>query len=432
MHHVFYIYYLKFGLMNFRLSFCSFILFFLTCISASTAQINQITAEEQADGWKLLFDGTSTKGWKGFNRQDIPAGWQAENGCLMTTGRGGDRGGEIITTDNFEDFDLYLEWAISPGGNSGIFFHVLEGNYPSAYATGPEYQLIDDEGYPDKLEEWQMTGADYAMHNADKEKKHLKPVGEFNSSRIRVQDGVVIHWLNGEKIVEYELWTKDWYDRVENSKWKEYPSYGKARKGHIGLQDHGSPVYFRNIKIKDLADYGKPLFNGVNLVGWTIHGKEKWYADNGMLTGESGEGGGYGYLSTTKNYNDFILRLQFKIEGPGNSGVFFRSQLKGTDITGWQVEVAPPGEDTGGIYESGGRGWLAQIPDDKEGVLKDGDWNDLVIFLKGDRVMTWLNGAMMTDLTDSAVGKGKGIIALQIHSGGSVKVLWKDVILREL
>ena len=315
---------------------------------------------------------------------------------------------------------------------AGSSFHVLEGkDYRAAYETGPEYQLIDDVGFPGELEEWQQAGADYAMHNADKSKKLLKPVGEFNTSRIRVKDGHVTFWLNGEIIVEYDLWTDEWYALAQEGKWRDYPGYGLARKGHIGLQDHGSPIRFRNIKIRDLTDTGKPLFNGKDLDGWINYGDEDWHVEEGCIVGASSSNGGYGYLATDKTYDDFILRVQFKLEAAGNSGVFFRSNLKGTDITGWQVEVAPPGENTGGIYESGGRGWLAEIPDEKEGVLKEGEWNDLVVLLEGNRVITWLNGVMMTDLRDDAIAKGKGVIALQVHSGGEVAVRWREIFLRE-
>jgi hypothetical protein len=414
----------------------SFILFIVAIFFSFhpdiNAQVNKLTKEEAASGWKLLFDGWTTNGWRGFRMDSMPEGWTVVNGCLMTSGTGFEKGGDIISIKEYEDFDLYLEWAISAAGNSGIFFHVLEGNYPNIFVTGPEYQLIDDAGYPDKLEEWQQTGANYAMHNADVTKKHLKPVGEFNSSRIRVKDGWVTHWLNGEKIVEYELWTDDWYRRAHEGKWKDYPAYGRARKGHIGLQDHGSAIYFRNIKIKDLTDPGKHLFNGKDLAGWVVYGQEKWYADSGILIGESGASGGYGYLATDRNYDNFLLRLEFKMEGPGNSGVFFRSILNGTDIKGWQVEIAPPGENTGGIYESGGRGWLAEIPDEKENILKNGEWNDLVILLNGNRVMTWLNGEMMTDLKDDALRTQKGVIALQVHSGGSVAVKWRNIMIHEM
>ena len=292
-----------------------------------------------------------------------------------------------------------------------------------------EYQLIDDDGFPEKLEEWQKTGADYAMHNA--EAKTLLPVGEFNSSKIFVVNGKVEHWLNGHMIVSYELWTEEWKALVQNCKWKDYPEYGLARKGFIGLQNHGSEIKFRNIKIRDLTEPGKSIFNGRDLEGWKIHGTEKWYVKDGILICKSGPDKQYGYLATIKTYKDFILRLQFKQESNGNSGVFFRSSIDGTKISGWQVEVAPPGNDSGGIYESYGRGWLWQIPEEKENVLKMGEWNDLVIKVEGDRVMTWLNNELMTDLRDEKIGKAEGVVALQIHDGGGIKVKWRNISITE-
>ena len=396
---------------------------------AKESPLNILSKKEISDGWQLLFDGKTTTGWRGFKMETLPDGWQVMDGNLVTLGKGDDMGGDIITTSQFEDFDLYLEWAISPGGNSGIFFHVLEGDYPTIYATGPEYQLIDDVGFPEKLAEWQKTGANYAMHNP--ENVVLKPVGEFNSSRILVKDGHVTHWLNGNKVVEYDLWTDDWKARLITGKWNAYPGYGLARNGFIGLQDHGSFIRFRNIKIKDLADPGESLFNGKNLDGWKINGTEKWWAENGELICESGPDQQYGYLTTEKKYKNFILHLRFKQESNGNSGVFFRSSIEGTKIAGWQVEVAPPGNNSGAIYESYGRGWLNEIPDEKEKSLKMGEWNEMVILVQGDRVMTWLNNELMTDLKDPKIGEANGVVALQIHDGGGIKIRWKDIFLRE-
>ncbi|MCD4729743.1 MAG: DUF1080 domain-containing protein, partial [Bacteroidales bacterium] len=328
-----------------------------------TNLINELAEKEISEGWILLFDGQTTNGWRNFTEDKVNEGWQVYDGCLVGLGKGGDLGGDIITIDRYEVFELHLEWAISEGGNSGVFFHVLEGDYPTIYATGPEYQIIDDAGFSEPLEEWQKSGADYAMYNASD--KVLKPVGEFNASRIKVLDGQVEYWLNGEKVVEYELWSDGWKKRVQKSKWKDYPGYGLARNGYIGLQDHGSVVKFRNIKIRDLTDKGVGMFNSENLEGWKIHGTEKWYVENGDLVCESGPEQQYGYLASENKYKDFLLRLEFKQESNGNSGVFFRSSLEGTKISGWQVEVAPKGHDTGGIYESYGRGWLYQIPDEK-------------------------------------------------------------------
>jgi hypothetical protein len=391
---------------------------------------NRLTPEEKTEGWALLFDGRSTEGWRGFKTDTLPEGWIVEEGNLKAMGKGSDQGGDIITEKQYEDFELYLEWAIAQGGNSGIFFHVIEGDYPTVYATGPEYQLIDDEGFPENLLEWQKTGANYAMH--DPGPKKLKPVGEFNSSRIIVKNPNVKHYLNDDLVVEYDIWSADWMERVRNGKWNEFPVYGLARSGHIGLQDHGSEVMFRNIKIRDLTEPGKTLFNGENLDGWKIHGTELWYVENEELICESGPDKEYGYLATTESYQNFVLRLEFKQESNGNSGVFFRSSLDGTKISGWQVEVAPMGFGTGGIYESYGRGWLYQISPEKEKILKEGEWNQMVIEVKGDRVMTWLNNELMTDLTDEKIGEGKGAIALQIHDVGGVKVRWRNIFLREL
>ena len=185
------------------------------------------------------------------------------------------------------------------------------------------------------------------------------------------------------------------------------------------------------------------LFNGQDLEGWTIHGTEKWYVDSGELICESGPDAEYGYLSTNTFYDDFELTLEFKQEANGNSGVFFRSTLEGTKITGWQVEVAPPcsqepkdgicpGDATGGIYESYGRGWLIKPDYELDKNLKMGDWNKMRVLVQGNRVQTFLNGVAMVDLSDAKIGAGKGSIALQIHSGGGIKVRWRNIQLKTL
>jgi|TARA_B100000809_G_scaffold52592_2_gene47953 hypothetical protein len=173
------------------------------------------------------------------------------------------------------------------------------------------------------------------------------------------------------------------------------------------------------------------LFNGIDLSGWTIHGTERWYVENGDLVCENGPDNEYGYLSTEEYYDDFILTLEYKQESNGNSGVFFRSTLEGVIINGWQVEISPPGMDTGGIYESYGREWLIK-PDPKDENLNYGDWNSMKIMVDGDNVKTWLNGVEMIALSDKIVGQGKGSIALQIHAGDDVKVRWRNIKLKKL
>jgi hypothetical protein len=180
------------------------------------------------------------------------------------------------------------------------------------------------------------------------------------------------------------------------------------------------------------AEKWKSIFNGKNLKGWNVHGTEKWYVEDGLLVCESGPDEEYGYLSTKKNYDDFELELEFLQEADGNSGVFFRSTFEGTKVSGWQVEVAPPNRDTGGIYESYGRGWLAKIPDEKEHILQMGEWNKMKIRVVGGRVTTWLNGQQMVDIEDEKIAQGKGAIALQIHDGGGIRVKWRNMRVREL
>jgi len=174
------------------------------------------------------------------------------------------------------------------------------------------------------------------------------------------------------------------------------------------------------------------LFNGKDLSNWTIHGTEKWYAANGELICESGPDKQYGYLSTNKSYKNFALTLEFKQEADGNSGVFFRSSIDGVKISGWQVEVAPPGSNSGGIYESYGRGWLIKPKPEDEQWLKMGEWNLMKIIVKNDEVTTWLNGHQMIHLIDEKIGKGEGFIALQIHDGGGIKVRWRNLLIEEI
>lgn len=184
--------------------------------------------------------------------------------------------------------------------------------------------------------------------------------------------------------------------------------------------------------ISGYAQKAKSIFNGKNLKGWTAHGTEKWYVEKGELVCESGPDKQYGYLSTNKAYKNFELTLQFKQEANGNSGVFFRSSIEGTKISGWQCEVAPLNHHTGGIYESYGRGWLIQPKAEDEQWLKTGDWNELRLVVKGDEVTTFLNGHPMIYIKDEKIGKGEGFIALQIHDGGGIKVRWKNLKVRSL
>ena len=174
------------------------------------------------------------------------------------------------------------------------------------------------------------------------------------------------------------------------------------------------------------------LFNGKDLTGWVPYGTEKWYVEDGLLICESGPDAQYGYLATEKHYKNFELNLEFKQEADGNSGVFIRSTIEGVKVSGWQVEVAPKGKHTGGVYESYGRGWLIKPEAEKEKVLKEGEWNKMKIVVNGDTLTSYLNGVEMITITDAKIGAGEGSVALQIHDGGGIKVKWRNLVIKEL
>lgn len=186
------------------------------------------------------------------------------------------------------------------------------------------------------------------------------------------------------------------------------------------------------ISIVTFAQKKQTLFNGKDLTGWKIYGTEKWYVEDGLLVCESGPDKEYGYLGTEQKFKDFELTLEFKQEANGNSGVFFHSSIEGTKIAGWQAEVAPPGSSTGGIYESYGRGWLIKPAPEKDKALKMGEWNKMTVKVVGNVVTTFVNGTQMITLDDAKIGEKDGCIALQIHSGGGIKVKWRKIKIKQL
>ena len=407
---------------------------------------NRLTRQEKAEGWVLLFDGKTTDGWRNFNSDNAELAWHVVDGCLQAMGVGDDANGYIVTDKEYENFILSWDWKLTEGGNSGMLYHVVEHpKFDVPYVTGPEYQLIDVEGWekanaPTKLQEWQKIGVDYAMYLPDQSKMNVNPAGEWNNSRIVFDNGHVEHWLNDEKILEFEAWTDDWFARKASGKWGNATEYGLASKGVICVQDHGYPASFRNIKIKELPrKEGKTvsLFNGKDLTGWEQFGSMRVSVDNeGNLVTQNGEDLKYGYLGTREYYKDFDLTVEFKQESNGNSGLFFHSFVHGgfasNKVNGWQCEVAPKGNDTGGIYESYGRGWLVQIPDEKENILKEGDWNTLRLRVEGNKVQTWLNGEAMIEIEDELIGSKTGRIMLQIHDGDNITVKWRNMNLTTL
>lgn len=213
-------------------------------VMAQGGMPNTLTADERAAGWRLLFDGKSLEGWRGYRQPAAPEAWTASNGELMLVGKGGD----LITKEKFADFELKLDWRlVKPGGNSGVFFHGVETDDP-IYYSAPEVQIIDNTGHKDAVTPTHTAGSNYDLDAPLRDV--TKPIGQWNELRLVVKGPHVEHWLNGVKIVEYELWSPEWEAKVKASKFAKWPGYGRAKVGHIALQDHGDPVAFRNIKIR--------------------------------------------------------------------------------------------------------------------------------------------------------------------------------------
>ncbi len=217
--------------------------------------LNTLSEEEENNGWELLFDGESTDEWKGYNQESFPAkGWTVEDGMLIVKRSGTEEegfGGDIVTIDKYENFELTLDFMLSDTANSGIFYLVAEEEGSAIWHNAPEYQILDDATYATMgSTNIHFTAANYDLHPAKMDFK--KPMGEWNTARIIKNNEHIEHWLNGQKVVEYDLWTSEWEAKVKASKFKDYPGYGHTKNGQIGLQDHGHEVKFRNIKIRSI------------------------------------------------------------------------------------------------------------------------------------------------------------------------------------
>jgi hypothetical protein len=219
-----------------------------TPASSSTAAsgATPLTAEQRAGGWRSLFDGTSTAAWRGYKEATMPAGWQIVDGVLTKKGSVGD----LMTKDQFGNFELALDWKVSPGGNAGVFYRGTE-EYDKIYWSAPEYQLLDDAGHPDGQSRLTSAGSDYGLYPSPA--GVVKPADQWNSTLIVIKGNTVQHWLNGQKLLEYDLGSPDWQAKVKASKFLAYPHYGLAQKGYIAIQgDHDGALWIRNVRIKEL------------------------------------------------------------------------------------------------------------------------------------------------------------------------------------
>jgi hypothetical protein len=211
-----------------------------------TAQMPMLTAQEKSEGWKLLFDGKSLAGWRGYTSEKPPTGWRASNGELIRDGEGGD----LMTADQYGDFDLRFEWKVTENGNSGVIYRIAATEeFP--WQTGPEYQILHNAGHRDGKNPITSAASNYAVNPPSRDV--TKPVGEWNEGRLVARGNVIEHWLNGVKVVEYEIGSADWEARVKASKFAKLKDYGRIKRGYIALQDHGDLVSYRNIKIRPLG-----------------------------------------------------------------------------------------------------------------------------------------------------------------------------------
>jgi type 1 glutamine amidotransferase len=289
-----------------------------------------LTAAEREAGWQSLFDGKTGAGWRSFRGEAFPAeGWEIEDGSLHKVAGAG--GGDLVTTGTWADFEFRFEWRVAEGANSGVMFRVdEEHDYP--WQTGAEYQILDDERHADGKEPRTSAASLYALVAG--EGKRLSPVGEWNHGRILVIGNHAEHWLNGVKVVEYEIGSDDWNALVGASKFASMPDFGLRPSGHIALQDHGDDVWFRNLAIRDLdfdSERSIALFDGKTLSGWTHHLQEdRPAADVWNITPEGVlvcKGQPIGYLRTERDWTNYALRLEWRFDpekGAGNSGVLLR------------------------------------------------------------------------------------------------------------
>lgn len=400
---------------------------FAVC-AVATAQVapepapNTLTRAERAAGWKLLFDGKSTTAWQAYKGKGFPEkGWSVADGCIKT--HAGEGAPDIVTVDEYGDFELAIEWKVAPKANSGIMFRVTD-QHATTWQSGPEYQILDDAGHNMTADNPHSAGALYDLY-PPVGKKSSRPAGEFNQTRIRLKDGVLQHFLNGAKVLECRIDTPEWAERIAASKFKTYSGFGAAAKGRIALQHHGGDVWFRNIKIRDLSAKmpGEiALFNGRDLSGWKAilpEGGKKledvWSVQDGVIVCK---GQPIGYIRTENDYKNFVLKLEWRFnpvtKKAGNSGVLLR--MIGEDKV-WprSVEAQLQSENAGDFWN------IDEFPmktvaerlsgrNTKKTHMAErpiGEWNEYEIVVDGGNIVLNVNGEELNRAWDVQEVAGK-------------------------
>jgi len=395
-------------------------------LAQDPAEPFRIAQSEQAMGWISLFDGADASGWRGYRKDGFPAvGWVVTDGTLHPAR--GERGGDLITRRQFGDFELELQFRTTQKANSGILYRVTEQENQS-YWTGAEFQVLDDDGAGVASDAATSAGALYGL--CAPQGKTLRPVGEWNDARVVVRSGRIEHWLNGDKIVTADLESDAWQALVQKSKFAKWRHFAKASRGHICLQDHGDPVSYRRIRIRELAPRPErmaekvALFDGSDLSSWDCHlgggGKmdDVWHIEDGVLICK---GQPRGYIYSKETFDNFILRLQWRFDpekGAGNSGVLLRvtgehktwprsieAQLhSGNAGDFWNIGKVPMQ-----VVKSRTRGRNTKKTHGNEKPL--GEWNQYEIIVDGPWVRLSVNGEVLNEAWNCAVVPGH--IALQ-------------------
>jgi hypothetical protein len=384
-----------------------------------------LSPAERAAGWTILFDGSSTDHWRGYRAETFPEqGWSIDDHALHVIAGGG--GGDIITREQYGDFELALEWKVAPGANSGIMYRVTE-EHGAPWMTGPEYQVLDDVGVGLAPDHPHAAGAIYDLHRPAADKM-LMPAGRYNTARIRLSNGLLAHWLNGMKVLECDVSGEGWRERIANSKFRGYDGFGMRERGHIALQDHGNDVWFRTIRIRDL-DEPMPgevrLFNGRDLTGWEAflagdaEMDDVWSVEDGVLvcTGRPA-----GYIKTKQAYDNFVLKLEWRWDPEtkqgGNSGVLLRQT--GEDRVWPRSVEAQLMSGSAGDFWNIGDVPMKTDPDRTSGrntkkrraaERPPGEWNSYEIIVDHDRITLYINGELVNRAWD--VEEMAGPICLQ-------------------
>ena len=394
-------------------------------VTDGLARPNYLTADEAQMGWRLLFDGQSSRGWHRAQGEGFPdKGWTIQGGCLRNTAGGGD----LLSDDTYRNFELAFEWKVARGTNSGVKYRVRrEGNA----LLGPEFQILDDAGTNEDNNPLSAAGSLYALIAA--QDKRLEHAGSFNQSRIVCRGGHIEHWLNGQQVLSAEVGSKDWAARLAKSKFRSLPDFASERPGHILLQDHGGEVWYRSIRIRDLdlLDGWNSLLKEDGLEGWSVSGKARYVREGDTIIGDvNGHLGRNSFLVTDEIFTDFQFQVEVRIVERGNSGIQFRSNYRENDgvVFGYQAEIDEKARAwSGGIYEEGRRGWLDDLKDNPAGrqAFRLNEWNHYFIQAKGSSMRVWVNGVATAHLVDDEPLL-KGFFALQVHGGNSGRFHWRN------